>query len=100
MRTAAKQLWRNLGYDTDHPTHIFSEPRFGYRMEKREGQGQEWESSDSSGWAEPPRRHRPSGLAIIVEWWALGEPHRAPSHISKTALSTVKIGPPLPTYVY
>ena len=34
VRTATKQLRRKLSYDTDHPAHIFSEPRFGYRMEQ------------------------------------------------------------------
>ena len=32
--------------DADHPAYIFTEPRFGYRMEKGEGPEQEAESSD------------------------------------------------------
>ena len=94
VRTVAKQLRHQLGDDADHPAYI--PHRAPLRLpDGAEGRGRnrETESSDSSVWAEPRRRRRPSGLAIIVGWWALGEPHRAPSHISKTVLSTVKIGP-------
>ena len=42
------------------------------------GRDRRGESSDSSGWTEPRRRHRPSGLAIIVGWWALGGASQSP----------------------
>ena len=32
VRTAAKQLRRKLGEGAHNPTHIFNEPRIGYRM--------------------------------------------------------------------
>ena len=40
VHTVAKQLRRQLVDDADHPTYILTEPRFGYRMAKGEGQGQ------------------------------------------------------------
>ena len=41
VRTAVKNLRRKLGDDADSPTHIFNEPRVGYRMPKGETQGTE-----------------------------------------------------------
>ena len=34
IRTAICSIRRKLGYDTDNPTHVFTEPRVGYRMAK------------------------------------------------------------------
>ena len=76
----AKQLRHQLGDDADHPTHILTEPRFGYRMEQEGGQEQETESSDSSVWAEPRRRQDPLLARVTaratqiycylrVAWW-------------------------------
>ena len=41
VRNIVKRLRRKLGEDAANPAFIFAEPRFGYRMEKGEGQGQE-----------------------------------------------------------
>ena len=68
-----------VGDDADRHTHILTEPRFGYRREQGGGQEQETESSDPSVWAEPRRRRRPSGLAMIVGWWALGSLSEPPA---------------------
>ena len=38
MRNIVKRLRRKLGEDAANPAFIFAEPRFGYRMEKGEGQ--------------------------------------------------------------
>ena len=40
----SSKLRRKLGDDADNPTYIFTEPRVGYRMPKREGQGRETEA--------------------------------------------------------
>ena len=34
VRTCVKRLRRKPGDDADNPTHIFNEPRLGYRMER------------------------------------------------------------------
>ena len=41
MRTIVSKLRRKLGDDADNPAYIFTEPRIGYRMPKRETKGQE-----------------------------------------------------------
>ena len=41
MRTIASNLRRKLGDDADNPTHIFTEPRVGYRMPKGEAKRSE-----------------------------------------------------------
>ena len=41
VRTAAKQLRRQLSDDADHPAYILTKPRFRYRMKKGEGPGPE-----------------------------------------------------------
>ena len=41
MRPTASRLCRKLGDDADNPTYIFTEPRFGYRMEEAETRGSE-----------------------------------------------------------
>ena len=39
MRTIVSKLRRKLGDDADNPAYIFTEPRIGYRMPKRETKG-------------------------------------------------------------
>ena len=41
VRNIVKRLRRKLGEDAANPAFIFAEPRFGYRMEKGEGQERE-----------------------------------------------------------
>ena len=41
VRNIVKRLRRKLGDDPGSPTHILTEPRFGYRMEKGEGKERE-----------------------------------------------------------
>ena len=41
MRTTISSIRSKLGDDSENPAYIFSEPRFGYRMEQGRGQGQE-----------------------------------------------------------
>ena len=40
VRTYVKRLRRKLGDSAEDPMYIVAEPRVGYRMEKREGQGE------------------------------------------------------------
>ena len=56
----AKQLWRQLWDDADHPAYTFIEPSVGYRMEQGEGAGR--------GGGEALKWTRRFGSAVATLW--------------------------------